>query len=258
MLRKGYRVSEMEQNLVVTSALTALTVGLSCGTCCSPVISLFLSSYIVSHAGGLRRAFVSSAGFFLGKVISVVTLCLAASVLGRRFISENGYIGGFPLRHVLQAAMSFIGVWLIVSWIREIKGSRVSAGMGKEKQAEGTAQEKRPAEAEGHHCKGCPNCGGQKPESGFFAMLMAGMVYGATPCAPMLVMIGYTIALPVSVAGITGCVFGMSSILTPVTLLVLVSGILSGQIAKEIPNCLKWFRLASYILLAVLPLVIRV
>ena len=77
--------------------------------------------------------------------------------------------------------------------------------------------------------------------------------YGMTPCAPLLLMIGYCFTMPVPLAGITGITFSLSSMVSPVLLLVVVTGALSGKMDREIPEAVKWFRLASYVLLMVMP-----
>ena len=54
-------------------------------------------------------------------------------------------------------------------------------------------------------------------------------------------------------AGVTGVDFSLSSMVSPVLLLVVVTGALSKKMRKEIPNAVKWFRLASYVVLMVMP-----
>lgn len=58
---------------------------------------------------------------------------------------------------------------------------------------------------------------------------------------------------PVSLAGVTGVAFSLSSMVSPVLLLVIVTGVLSKKMRKEIPDAVKWFRLASYVVLMVMP-----
>lgn len=88
-------------------------------------------------------------------------------------------------------------------------------------------------------------------------MLMAGLTYGMTPCAPLLLMIGYSFTLPAPLAAMTGIAFSLSSMASPVLLLVIVTGTLSKKMRKEIPDGVKWFRLASYVLLIVMPFVFK-
>lgn len=47
----------MNASVIVPALTTAVSIGLGCGTCCSPIISTFLSSYVVSHSGGVKKGF---------------------------------------------------------------------------------------------------------------------------------------------------------------------------------------------------------
>lgn len=89
-------------------------------------------------------------------------------------------------------------------------------------------------------------------------MLCAGLTYGFTPCAPLLLMIGYSFTLPVPLAGATGVAFSLTSMVSPVLLLTVITGVLSRKMRREIPGYVKWFRLGSYLLLMGMPLVISI
>lgn len=206
---------------------TAVTVGLGCGACCSPIISTFLTTYVASHANGVKKGILSFVGFFAGKLISVTFLCVAAAALSRQFISQDGCISGFNLRLAAQLAMSGIGIVLTVRWLLERRKER-------------------------HACYGCHGCGKPTEKAGILPMLCAGLTYGFTPCAPLLLMIGYSFTLPVPLAGATGIAFGLASMASPVLLLTAITGALSKKMRREIPGCIKWFRLGSYLLLIVL------
>ena len=191
---------------------------------------MFLSTYVISSANGVNKGVLSFASFFIGKLVSVTFLCTVAAVISREFISGDGYIGIFNLRLAAQIAMSLVGVVMTIKWILEFKGKS--------------------------KCAGCHECGNSKGRAGVLPMLCAGLTYGFTPCAPLLLMIGYSFTLPVALASATGIAFGLSSMLSPVLLLSIITGALSKKMAKEIPQHLKWFRLASGILLTILPFVI--
>ncbi len=217
----------MNISLLIPALTTAVSVGLGCGTCCSPIISTFLSTYVMSHSGGVNKGVLSFVSFFFGKMVSVSLLCMAAALVSRQFISDSGYIGSFNLRLFSQTAMSVIGVVLAARWFLELKKQK--------------------------KCGGCKECKKTVGKSGFVPMLAAGLTYGMTPCAPLLLMIGYCFTLPVSLAGVTGVAFSLSSMVSPVLLLVVVTGVLSKKMRKEIPDAVKWFRLASYVVLMVMP-----
>lgn len=220
----------MNTSLFIPALTTAVSVGLGCGACCSPIISTFLSTYVVSHSGGVKKGILSFISFFFGKMLSVSLMCMISALISRQFISDSGYIGPFNLRLFSQAAMSVIGLILTIRWFLELKKQR--------------------------KCSGCKECGKTVRKSGFVPMLAAGFTYGMTPCAPLLLMIGYCFTLPVSLAGVIGVAFSLSSMVSPVLLLVVVTGALSKKMGKEIPDAVKWFRLASYVLLMVMPFIL--
>ena len=217
----------MNTSLMIPAITTAVSIGLGCGTCCSPIISTFLSTYVVSHSNGVKKGILSFVSFFFGKMVSVSLLCMVSALTARQFISENGYIGSFNLRLFSQTAMSVIGAVMVIRWFLELKKQKA--------------------------CGSCKGCGERKGKSGFIPMLMAGLTYGMTPCAPLLLMIGYCFTLPVPLAGMTGVAFSLSSMVSPILLLVVVTGALSKKMGREIPDAVRWFRLASYFLLMVMP-----
>lgn len=222
----------MNTSLLVPALTTAVSVGLGCGTCCSPVISTFLSTYVVSHSDGIKKGVLSFISFFFGKMVSVSMLCVISALISRQFINESGYIGSFNLRLFSQAAMSVIGAAMIIRWFFEVRKQKT--------------------------CGSCKGCGKSEKKSGFIPIFMAGVTYGMTPCAPLLLMIGYCFTMPVSLAGVTGITFSLSSMISPVLLLVVVTGVLSKKMGREIPQAVKWFRLASYVLLMVMPFFITI
>lgn len=220
----------MSVSLIFPAITAAVSVGLGCGTCCSPIISTFLSTYVVSHANGVKKGIGSFFSFFLGKTVSVTGLCMIAALVSQRFIRENGYIGSFNLRLASQIAMSAIGMFMAGKWLYETKHHK--------------------------HCSGCKGCGRQEGKAGFLPMLLAGLTYGVTPCAPLIMMIGYSFTQPVPVAAITGIAFSAASMASPILLLVVITGALSKKMSREIPHVVRWFRLGSYLLLAVMPFVL--
>lgn len=225
----------MDTAILIPAAMTAATVGLGCGACCSPAISVFLTSYVVSHGKGMGNGVLAFVGFFLGKICSVALLCIAAAGVGRPFIGADGYIGMFPFRIFMRFIMSGIGVFLIARWILTMMGSQ-------------------------RGCRGCTACGSRTPKklTGILPTFLAGAAYGATPCTPLLMMLGYTFTLPLPIAAAAGGVFGLSSAAGPIIAVAVISGILSGRMAHEIPGYLKWFQLASYVFLTAMPFVMPV
>lgn len=222
----------MDTSLFLPAVTTAVTIGLGCGACCGPLVSAFLSTYVVSHAGSAKNGAKSFAAFFLGKLVSVTILCALASILGAQFIGADGYVGGFNLRVFAQFVMSAIGAVMAVRW----------------------ALKRIQARACGH----CHDCGERKLASGFLPMLAAGFTYGFTPCAPLIMVLGLAFTLPVAASALTGLGFAVASAVSPVLVLSLVSGALSKRLMRELPRALPWFRLASYLVLAVMPFLVQI
>lgn len=218
----------MDIALMWPAVTTAVSIGLGCGACCSPVISVFLSSYVVSHGNGVRTGILSFASFFFGKILSMAALCTIAAAISRQFIGADGYVGPVNLRLYAQLMMSGIGLVMAIRWILAQRKQR-------------------------NTCDGCHSCGKTQIKDGIWPTFLAGVVFGLTPCAPLLMMIGYTFTLPIVLAGVTGGVFGLASAASPVLLLVIISGALSKKMAQEIPQSLKWFQLLSYLLLMLMP-----
>ena len=73
---------------MIGTTLISLTggfsIGLGCGTCCSPAIGVFLSTYIVSHSQNMKRRLLYFLVFSLEN-FSVISLCMISSYLGNKF-----------------------------------------------------------------------------------------------------------------------------------------------------------------------------
>jgi len=211
-----------------TSIALTFSVGIGCGTCCSPFVSAFLSTYVISHAAGAKKSLLVFTGFFGGKLLSVSTLCLAASLLGRQFISEDGRIGTFPYWLAVRLLLCVFGVFMACRWFYE--------------QKKGAGQ--------------CGHCGGCGDKAKLYPVFIAGILYGITPCPPLLIMLGYAATLSVSTAAVAGASFGLASMVGPALMLAVILGLLSRRVRAEIPDFLRWFRLVSYVLLVILPFTI--
>ena len=210
-----------------TALSAAASVGLGCGSCCGTTASSFLAVYILSEGGGFKSSLKHVGGFFVGKILAVCTITTLCAAIGSVFIDENGYIGGFDLHHAMSWIMLASSLYLIWKWFKERK-------------------------------KTCAKCGGKCSSKSFSRVIPSftvGLAYGATPCAPLLMVAGYAITLSVPGALLLGTVFALASSLSPVLLLFGLSGVLSGKIRSQLGRVMPWIQLGVYILFFILAVV---
>ena len=213
----------MGLTLLAQSAATAASVGMGCGTCCGSGMGVVLSGYLMTHAKNFAASLRGFLVFYLGKIMAVMVLCGAASLAGSRIIREDGMILGVPVRALVDTVMLCMGIWFLIRWLLEQKGRAA-----------------------------CRHCGhGESAETSdgkisLPALWSMGVGYGISPCAPLLVMAGYAAMLPLGAALAAGGVFAVCSAVSPMLILLLVTGVLSGRMYREIPQYLRWFRLGCY------------
>ena len=208
--------------VLLSSLATAGSVGMGCGTCCGTGISAFLSGYLITNARSFKESFSGFLRFYVGKVTAVVLVCMTTSVLGKALLDENGYIGAVPLIKVVDLCMVGMGLYLLIDLIREKIGRKSCS-----------------------HCRSKDDTG-SVPINGAATFLM-GVGYGISPCAPLILIAGYCATLPIHYAAAVGAVFAIASSVSPMLILLLLSGVLSGRIYKEIPKFLDWFKVGCYI-----------
>ena len=215
--------------LLFESMTAAASVGMGCGTCCGSGISAALYGYLTTHVRNIKQSLRAFLDFFLGKFLAVILLCCVASVIGENIIDDSGRLFGIKIGLIADAGMLVLGFWLLFGWIRERQGNK--------------------------GCKSCSGCNDtDKPidKTTHAALIGMGFGYGISPCAPLIIIIGYAATLPLGFAALLGTVFAGASILSPMLFILLISGILSGKMYKEIPQYITWFKLGCYILLIAL------
>ena len=94
-------------SLLLESMITAVSVGTGCGTCCGSGISAALYGYLVTHVKNIRQSMLSFVDFFLGKLLAVVSLCAAASLLGRSIIDSDGLLFGVNVHIIVNILIIF-------------------------------------------------------------------------------------------------------------------------------------------------------
>ena len=219
---------------LLQGTMAGASVGMGCGTCCGSGINAFLFGYLTTHTKGIRQSMRAFLSFYLGKVMAVTALCLAASLLGTQILDERGTLFGINVHLATEIVMGGMALWMIIAWFRERNRKRCASCS---------------------HCSEPHSSGGhpeQETNANALMLWTMGSLYGISPCAPLILMLGYAVTMPAYAAALTGTVFALSSAIVPTIFMLVLSGVLSPKIMKEMPEYLDWFRLAVYILLLVI------
>jgi lysylphosphatidylglycerol synthetase-like protein (DUF2156 family) len=221
-LKKGENAMSIELlPIIAIAATTGIACGAACGGCGNPLTNVFLAAYVFTHTNRLKKSALSFASFFAGKIIAVVLLCIAAAWLGSRIVDDTGRLFGLNIHFLVQFLMLVFALFLIGRWFYRAKNPQ-------------------------HEC-----CGEhQKKRS--LPLFVCGMISGAAPCAPLIMAVGYASVLSVANAAIIGLVFSVASSLLPLAILVVLTGLLSGAMFREIPSKIRYFQLAAYVFFAVM------
>ena len=196
------------------AVLSAASVGIGCGAGCGSAASAFLTTYVITEGKGVPSSLRQILSFYLGKVLAVLLVCLTGSLLGRSFIAADGTVAGFPLNRLQYGMMLVAAFWLLYSWIRERKG-----------------------------CSSCRHCAASVRLIPSFAV---GWAYGLSPCAPLIMVLGYATFLSAGEAIVLGLIFSVASSLIPSLMVLIFSGVFSSQLKKQLGRMLPWIQLIIY------------
>jgi hypothetical protein len=206
--------------------MAALAVGFSCGTVCSPLVNLFLTTYAMGRFNNMRQGMRAFGYFWGGKTAIVVGSAFLSAILGKAIIGRNGKIFSFNSSLILDICMILTGVLLL-------------AGMffGRRKAAT---------------CSACNvSCqhfdGGIRPK-GIMPLVVMGAAYGLTPCAPFLMILLWAAKLTPVQAVLLGLVFSIASSVLPLLILATMAGFFSPKMQREIPQMMRVFQINIFCL----------
>jgi len=83
-------------------------------------------------------------------------------------------------------------------------------------------------------------------------MVACGLLSGISPCAPLVVLMGYGAAVTPLQAVAMGIAFCLANSVLPLLVLVVFTGALSDAMFREMSAKVRYFQLGCYILFAVL------
>ena len=226
----------MGLGVLLSGVAAACSVGMGCGTCCGSGISAFLAGYMMTHAENFKEALGGFLKFYLGKILAVVSICLMSSLAGSRLLSNEGYLGQIPLAKVIDLCMIAVAFWMLYDLLLEKSGRKTCAHCSR-----------AGAEEETNTVMRTPDTQNFKKKISGAAVFLMGAGYGITPCAPLILIAGCCATMPFAHAAIVGAVFACASAVSPMLILLLISGVLAGRMYLEIPKYLDYFRFACYL-----------
>lgn len=201
--------------------LSAVSMGSTCSLCGASASSAFLSSYIITH----ERIAAPCVCFLTGKACMTMLLCGLSSALGRVIIDSVGKASDLNIYLTAQIFVLVVCVIMIARWIHSAwEGRRLCTG-------------------------NCAHNQIQREPSGAVALLFSGVACGATPCTPLLLVLGQCVALSLPLSLISGAVFAVTGFLSPVIFWLVISRVLAGKLRQDVAQYLRWFQLGCYVLL---------
>ena len=198
------------------AVLSAASVGIGCGAGCGSAASAFLTTYVITEGKGVPSSLRQVLSFYLGKVLAVLLVCLTGSLLGKSFITADGTIAGFSLNRLQYGMILAAALWLLYSWMRERKG-----------------------------CRSCRHCAASIRLIPSFTV---GWAYGLSPCAPLIMVLGYSTLLSAGEAILLGLIFSVASSLIPSLMVLLFSGVFSSRLKKQLGKMIPWIQLIIYVI----------
>ncbi len=190
----------MNEKAYLATLLTLVLVGSKCGAACSPGIGIVLSSNALTYADNARKTFVSYLAFYLGKLTSVIVLCLAVHIAGSAVTEFAGRTDPESIALVFRITLVIVGGYYILSSVKN-KG-----GCG------------------GNCCKCGRLCkGNTNNDTKFYSPFIIGLAYGVTPCAPLLLLLTESVTMHLWQKLLASVVFTAANAVSPVIFMMILA-----------------------------------
>ena len=211
--------------------ISAFLTGTSCSVCGASSSNAFLSVYVLTH----RRLLAPVWLYFLGKLISTTTLCVATAMAGDVIMSVTGQVGEIDLYLLGQYLILVVTLFLIARWFwTRFRKDRHRGETGTE-------------------CGLCENChasvNSAARRTDKLALFLNGMVCGVVPCGPLILLLGLCVGQTAIAAWVAGAVFSAVGFLSPVLIWLVISRLLANKLEKDVQRYIPLLRLECYFLL---------
>lgn len=212
----------------------ALAMGLSCGTGCGSVSTPFLTAYVLGRGKTLKSSVFITLIFSLGKIIVMTVMGGLTAFVGTELISKDISIFGIEVVNFFNYMTLLIGVYLVYRSFN--KKSCQSCSCADESVMLETMKKK-------HSVKEV------------ILLFIAGVLYGITPCVPLITMLSMSISLSVINASLLLAFFGLVTCITPNIIQNLFAGFLSTKIQASLKKKYKYITGLSGVILIVTSLI---
>jgi sulfite exporter TauE/SafE len=209
--------------------LSTLVVGLTCSASCSQISVYFLGSWISGSESNSKKGLKDILYFLSGKAVIYILLAVLSSFIGIKLQEVYAKFLGNNASVIFYIFLIIFGIFCIVKFFQDVN---------------------------------CKSCKGRKQKSHFDITpkkaLLAGVMYGITPCFPMTVLMVNASMTSLFQALILGSIFALTSFINPLLLVGIISGKISQSIRKDISQFIKYFQLLfsiSFVIIGVVYLI---
>lgn len=199
-----------------TALAGAVMMGMTCGTGCSPAISMFLSSYVVHTKGNGLESVKGFFRFFIGKATAILVVCVLSALFGQCFLTLDGYFNQYSLKWLMPLFFIISGGHMIRKSIDEFRGIS------------------------------CKNCGNHKANHRTlqkYSPFAGGFLYGLTPCAPLVLLAGYALTMTIWQAILLGIVFSLACMISPMIFILIIMRMITVNVLEEVPGLFRTLKL---------------
>lgn len=200
--------------------LTVLMTGLGCGLGCGSVSTPFLVARMVGEQRSKKECVQAALLFLLGKLVMLALLGFLSSLVGKRILDS------------LQALYPGVTKWIFRGVLAAAAGMIFYH----------TLQKK-----DCGHCKSCGHTWNRRLMTASYPV--AGAVYAAIPCAPLVYALTNAAAMMPFNAVLLLLCFGIANSVIPVLLYAPFTGVIVKKIWEEVPQFMKKIQLAAAIIL---------
>lgn len=203
----------MTQTIIFT---TILLTGLGCGLGCGSISTPFLVTRMIGENKSTRACIQVVALFVAGKIIMLALLGLLSAFLGGTVLSAVQTLYPNVTKWVFRVLIICFAAYIIYNTLRS------------------------------HDCSHCKGCGSDKKERLLtLSYPLAGAVYAAIPCAPLVLALTYAAAMKPAIAVLLLVCFGLANSLFPILLYAPITGAVMTKMRAEIPQFMKYIQLVA-------------